>query len=166
MRIRRGSRRRSDGGEPSPMDIHTLHTYWMAARQMQKRFEEELVRGDSMREPIKNVFMNHWYGALYIVIEGWRSLRLRDAVIRDLLRRRGLVELLRNYRNGVFHYHRRPWEGPFRGLIANERTVPWIRSLTDEFGRWFLAWYPFVLAPVAEARARFTSVLRARTRAI
>jgi hypothetical protein len=31
------------------------------------------------------IFMSYWYGSLYVVIEGWKQLRLRDPKIDPLL---------------------------------------------------------------------------------
>jgi hypothetical protein len=49
--------------------------------------------------------MSYWYAALYVVIEGWRDLGLADATI-DALLQSPNVDLLKRYRNGVFHFQK------------------------------------------------------------
>jgi Resolvase, N terminal domain len=51
------------------------------------------------------LYMSYWYGGLYVVIEGWQELSLSDAVI-DATLQSPNVDLLRRYRNGVFHFQR------------------------------------------------------------
>src|SRR5262249_44466977 len=51
------------------------------------------------------MYMSLWYGCLYILIEGWRTLRLENQEI-DALLRSSNVNLLRIYRNATFHYQK------------------------------------------------------------
>lgn len=88
-----------------------------------------------------NLYMSYWYGGLYVVIEGWRTLKLRDPMIGRLLSSRN-VGLLRRYRNGVFHFQRTYYDKRFSGLILDgENVVDWVRTLNREFGRYFLDWF-------------------------
>ena len=59
------------------------------------------------------IFMSYWYGGLYAVIEGWQELGLTDPTIDRLLESPN-VELLRRYRNGVFHYQMTYFDDRFR----------------------------------------------------
>jgi len=43
------------------------------------------------------IFMSYWYGALFVVIEGWRELQLSDPSIEPLLASDN-VDLLKRYR--------------------------------------------------------------------
>jgi hypothetical protein len=73
-----------------------------------------------------------------VVIEGWRTLKLRDPMIGRLLSSRN-VGLLRRYRNGLFHFQRTYYDKRFSGLILDgENVVDWVRTLNREFGRYFL----------------------------
>jgi len=46
-----------------------------------------------------------WYASLWVVVEGWKELELDDSSIDKLLNAAPeYVDLLRRYRNGVFHY--------------------------------------------------------------
>lgn len=49
------------------------------------------------------IYMDMWYSSLFVVIEGWRELYIDDNIINELLKSEN-VDLLRKYRNSVFHY--------------------------------------------------------------
>lgn len=87
----------------------SLHRYWIYANRMMEHFDAALRRGppklaaevlkDASRSPLEKailtavammsddygIFMSYWYGSLYVVIEGWRQLDLRDPGIDSLL---------------------------------------------------------------------------------
>jgi hypothetical protein len=72
------------------------------------------------------------------VIEGWGDLDLHDDEIDGLLESPN-VDLLRRYRNGVFHFQREYYDERFVGLIRDgEDVVTWVRDLNSAFGRYFL----------------------------
>jgi len=97
------------------------------------------------------LYMSYWYGGLYVVIEGWRELRLHDEAIDRLLESPN-VELLHRYRNGAFHFQREYLDRRFTDFMEPEaETVRWIHSLHEEFSRWFLA---YDSAPGAQERRR------------
>ena len=78
---------------------------------------------------------------MYVVIEGWRKLQLSDPAVDRLLDSPN-VELLRRYRNGVFHFQKDYFDERFIGLIRDgENIVRWIRQLREELSRYFLDWY-------------------------
>ncbi len=84
------------------------------------------------------MYMGYWYGTLYAVAEGWVELKLQDKVINGLLESENL-ELLRRYRNGVFHYQAAYNDPRFTDLYQNSKAVvEWVRQLNLEFGRYLL----------------------------
>jgi hypothetical protein len=83
------------------------------------------------------IFMSYWYGSLYVVIEGWRQLRLTDPKIDPLLLSPN-VRFLKKYRDGVFHFQRNYFDDRFAGFIASKDSVAWVREIHSEFGRYFL----------------------------
>jgi len=87
------------------------------------------------------LYFSYWYAGLFVVIEGWRELNLHDAVVDRLLESPN-VDLLRRYRNGVFHFQPDYFDKRVTDFIAAAReTVPWVRELTLQFGRFFLEWH-------------------------
>lgn len=136
--------------EADPKHIYTLHRYYVWSTILQKHFHDVLAQFQARGEPftIKSddgirayAYMSYWYAALYVVIEGWQRLGLRDEVIDGLLESPN-VELLKKYRHGVFHFHEDYFnEHLTTPLIERgDNPVEWVRSLSSAFGRWFLAW--------------------------
>jgi hypothetical protein len=104
-------------------EIHTLHRYYIWQNKMREHLDAEL-RSASEREVAIvvgtneqiNVFhyMSYWYAGLYVLIDGWRTLGLHDDEIDRLLDSPN-VDLLRRYRNGVFHFQRTYFDERFVG---------------------------------------------------
>ena len=132
-----------------------LHRYWMYANRMRTYFERVIeknpprsCKNDEERiseaflfmsgEP--GTFMSHWYGALYVVIEGWKQLKLNDPTIDRLLQSPN-VRLLKKYRDGTFHYQRKYFDDRFANFMRSRDSVPWVHDLTSAFGSYFLRMY-------------------------
>ncbi len=129
-------------------EIITLHRYFIWADRMKVHFDEVLkkfgskaVSGDSTKkkEGIEIfLYMSLWYGTFYVLIEGWQELKLSDDKIDALLKSKN-VDLLRRYRNGVFHFQKEYYDDRFMKLMKEGQDIAnWIRNLRDEFSRWFL----------------------------
>lgn len=124
--------------------IHTLHRYYIWADRMRVHFDDLLQRKataqiDNQRFEGSWLYMSYWYAGLYVVIEGYKALKLSDPAI-DKLLRSGNVALLRRYRNGTFHFQKTYYDARFMDLIDKGKNVAvWVRSLNLELGRWFLA---------------------------
>jgi hypothetical protein len=82
------------------------------------------------------LFLSYWYGALYVVVEGWEELKLSDQDVDKLLRSPN-VKLLKRFRNGVFHFQKRYFDGRFTDFISAKDTVEWVHNLTDAIGAYF-----------------------------
>lgn len=83
--------------------------------------------------------MSYWYGGLYVLIEGWQELGLKDKKIDSLLSESENVNLLRRYRNGVFHFHKEYFDKKYTELISEgNNCVEWIRNLREAFSDFFL----------------------------
>jgi len=119
----------------------SLHRYFIAANRMRVHFDEVLQAGKDARKPHQvetRLYMSYWYAGLYVVVEGWEELKLRDLEIDKLLQHKN-VALLKRFRNGVFHFQKKYDDARFTDLIQDgEDVVGWIRKLNLEFGRWFL----------------------------
>jgi hypothetical protein len=49
------------------------------------------------------IWMQIWYGLLFVVIEGWKQSGLVDAEIENLLKNTSNVAKLKRFRHAVFH---------------------------------------------------------------
>jgi hypothetical protein len=122
--------------------IVTLHRYFIWANRMRTHFDEILNREQFSYEGTAQIesflYMSYWYAGLYVVIEGWKALELSDTVIDELVNSPN-VELLRRYRNGVFHFQRNYNDQRFDEFMTQGTDeVAWVRSLNEQFGRYFL----------------------------
>lgn len=88
-----------------------------------------------------NLYMSYWYAGLYVVIEGWRQLRLSDPLIDEFLKSQN-VGLLKRYRHGVFHFQRNYFDKRFTDFMAEgQSAVDWVRDLNKALGTFFLKWH-------------------------
>jgi len=120
-----------------------LHRYYIWANRFREHFEGTL----SVFPPIEHseelfisdygLFLSHWYAALYVVIEGWGEIELSDPQI-DLLLCSENIDLLKRFRNGIYHYQQNYCDPRFFNLLEAKAMVPWVRQLNLEFGRYFL----------------------------
>jgi hypothetical protein len=83
--------------------------------------------------------MSQFFAAEYVVIEGWREAGFTDSVIDGALNRwSDLLDLLRRYRNGVFHYQPKLVEPRLVGFLEeSERSVFLVHYLHSEFCRYY-----------------------------
>ena len=128
--------------------IVSLHKYWIWANKFKSCFEYSLkslshkkARQITLTEDWV-IFMSYWYSALYVVIEGWKQLKLTDAKINVMLRSRD-IGFLKKYRHGVVHFQSNYFSERFDDFISSRKgkSALWIRMLHDEFGRFFLEWH-------------------------
>src|SRR5207249_3264952 len=82
------------------------------------------------------LYMSYWYGSLYVIVEGWQDLKLTDPDVDELLAS-PYVDVLKRYRNGVFHYQRAMWDRRFLDFIREgEASATWARQLHVGLGTW------------------------------
>lgn len=126
--------------------VHALHRYFIWANGMRRHFQAlvpEIAKNpspDRFSDEVihADMYMSLWYGELYVVIEGYRQLRLSDATIDALLNSRN-VELLQRYRNGVFHFQKNYFDDRFLGFMRDAtEPVEWITALNEAFSSFFL----------------------------
>jgi len=81
-----------------------------------------------------------WYGMLYVMVEGWQKAKLSDPEVDILLASRN-TELLRRFRNGMFHFQTDHWlPKKFSAFLdPKNKTVEWVRNLTAGFRRSLMA---------------------------
>jgi hypothetical protein len=127
-----------------PVTVHpysVLHKYFAMAVLNEQLFmklaheDETEERGIGYYEQI-DASLALWYASLYTVIEGWRHERIKHQPITMLLRNKRCVDILRNFRNFVFHYS--PDYEDTRATKARDdhEFVEWLNSLYYEIGRY------------------------------
>jgi len=121
----------------------SLGRYCLWADKMQHDFLRHITQriepDDFHFEEHGHIYMSYWYGTLYVVVEGWHELKLTDPLI-DALLSSPYVDLLRRYRNAVFHFQRKFYDERFWDLmLAGRESVEWVSQLHREFRRYFMA---------------------------
>ncbi len=135
-----------------------LHWSDILRRLLNEHFERDEQEPDESGGGEFFARMSLWYAAEWVVIEGWRELGFRDHVIEALLDRHpDYCELLKRYRNGVFHFQPRLIEERFLGFMREGNGAgEWMAALHEEFQRFFWEW-PYRLkgtdAEIEEVRA-------------
>jgi len=130
--------------------IGTLYRYYLYAVVMRDNLKKENI-GDFIKKladdassvllilssPI-GVYMTYFYSALYLVIEGWKELKLSDEKIDNLIASPH-TNKLRLFRNATFHYQKEPLSPKLLQFLGTEEeaTEKWIGELHTEFGRFF-----------------------------
>lgn len=128
-------------------DIHlaSLYRYFIWADRLREHFDRTVevnkaseASTERMWADDYGLFMAHWYGALYVVVEGWKALGLKDPLVDKLLESPN-VELLKRFRHGAFHFQKEYFNSRFANFwYDSKETVPWVRELNSTFGRFFL----------------------------
>jgi hypothetical protein len=127
-----------------------LFRYVLWASSMMGNFETTLVRDRSeMRRQLNEdrigfdpklleteMYQCLWFGTLYIVIEGWPRLRIRNQKITGLLRS-PYKKLLRKFRNATFHPEDYDDERIGAMIATGQSSIEWAREVTGEFKRFF-----------------------------
>jgi len=84
------------------------------------------------------IYLMYSYAGIYLVIEGWKNLKLTDPKIDELLSS-PFVDRLRLFRNATFHYQKDLMS--FKHLqffgTEEEKTEQWLNNLYLEFERFF-----------------------------
>jgi hypothetical protein len=127
-------------------EVLNLYKYFIWADSMKTAYENLLdqytreIIPPAKFEAGYNLFISYWFGGLYVVIEGWQELNLKDKEIDSLLKSPN-VNLLRRYRNGVFHFQRDYFDERFMGFLRDGVSrIEWMQVLHGEFKRFFVEW--------------------------
>lgn len=126
----------------------TRHVAWFrylyAAQVLKEQFEVSLdlpeVKGFVYwPSPASWVWLNYYYGSLYVVIEAWQKLKLRAPLVDLLLEHQhGIILLMKRFRNGVFHFQKE-LESPKLAefLRTGGKHVFLVKLLHDSFVRYW-----------------------------
>lgn len=125
--------------------LAALHRYYIWTNRLREWFDRSLADWGSPKasdflmwftdDP--GLFMSHWYASLYVVVEGYQELGLRDTKV-DALLTSPNVDLLRRYRNGVNHFQKTYFDSRFVDFMGTADTPQWTRDLNRELGRFFI----------------------------
>ena len=132
---------------PEVFKIFSLHRYFLWSLTMRDHHERAGKRVSPTAQFFEDeaaneafMYLSYWYAGLYVVCEGWQELRLSDTEIDDLLASPHL-EILKRFRNGVYHFQADYFDKRFMNVLALGKDFDnWVKSLTDAFVRFFWDW--------------------------
>jgi hypothetical protein len=82
--------------------------------------------------------LSYWFASLFVVVEGWQKLRLEDLRIDAMLADTDKLQLLRRFRNGVFHFQSSHTDDRFAEFFAEGlEAVDWAQHLNSAFFDFF-----------------------------
>lgn len=155
---------KGDSGRVGP--LLALHRYWIHAARLGLHFKaaaqqvrpapevpQGLMTGAILISDA-NILMTYWFGALQVVIEGYRELRCEDPEIEALLRSPN-ANLLRRFRNAAFHYQRDAAPDKLIALLDSDEALEWVQALERALGESILGHAQ--AATGAEARDRIVA---------
>lgn len=87
-------------------------------------------------------FMSQWYGSLWVVVEGWKTLMVKDQKIDYLLSNWPQYSLLlKRFRHGVYHCRPTLLDKKSLEFVRQGRAaVYWATALHEEFQRFYWEW--------------------------
>lgn len=89
------------------------------------------------------IYSSQWLASLYVVVEGWYSLKESDKAIHELLSiYEDYVLTIKRCRNAVCHYQKDILDKRVEKAVSDNELMLWAGALLDEFIR-FLYIYPF-----------------------
>ncbi|MFT4955761.1 MAG: hypothetical protein ACI8U3_002160 [Brevundimonas sp.] len=132
------------------IELAALHKHWLAADAVNvhlrrsMKSSERLEAGD-LPEPLAALaeqwsafeVLRVWYSLLYVVVEGYQTLKLRDDAVDDLLGRGDYLQTLRLFRNATFHFQKDPFSPKILGFLTTPESETWVKELDQAFKRLF-----------------------------
>lgn len=131
-------------------EIITLYRYFAYAAHMRDLFRRE-VNEDWLKMlsadmsglilflfSAPGVYLIYSYSGIYLVIEGWKDMKLSDPKINELLES-PCVDRLRLFRNATFHYQKDFISRKHLQFFGTEeeQTEKWLNKVYSEFERFF-----------------------------
>ena len=133
-------------------ELIALHKHWCTADAV-KQFISADVPGKGKEEypewlmklgNTASMFhrLSVWYSLLYVVVEGFRELKLTYPEVDELLKNEEYVDCLRLFRNATFHYQKDPLTEKALKFLEAKDSEKWIRGLNKALEKYFLEALP------------------------
>jgi hypothetical protein len=96
------------------------------------------------------IYSSQWLASLYVVVEGWETLKLSDEKINELLSvYSDYVLTIKRCRNAVYHFQKNIVDKRVECAVSDKKLLVWAGALLDEFIR-YLYLYPISLNGVCD----------------
>ena len=127
-------------------EMDSLARYFFWADVMRDLFEKSFEREQTFApdggvDAVTFALMSYWFGALYVVIEGWETLGISDQGIDGLLADDDKKKHLKLYRNATFHFQKEMYHNKFlRFMSPADESTKWVQSVHLAFKQYFDGW--------------------------
>ncbi|MBV0892312.1 hypothetical protein KTN05_10660 [Paracoccus sp. Z118] len=139
----------TDAPRASSLGVAVLHNHWIKADSINYHLRRSLRLGpkvesgmtDDLNALAQTISAMHvlsvWYGLLWVVVEGYRELKLTDKKIDELLASDDMIGSFRRFRNAVFHFQEEPLSPKLMDFITAPASERWVNELNRSFDRFF-----------------------------
>lgn len=83
-----------------------------------------------------------WYALLYVVVEGYRELKISYGPLDEVLAEGEYESLMRRFRNATFHYQENPFSAKLIDFLEKSESEAWIQRLNKQLEALFLDTLP------------------------
>jgi hypothetical protein len=151
----KGHKPMQDEQKPISISLMALQGHWLRADAVKQRMltnVEQRGKGPELPDDLeaigqhesKVMMVTVFYGLIYVVVEGYRELQLKNETIDALLANGDFVDHLRRFRNAVFHFQNVPLDERLVKFFATPDSEVWIRELFRAFDRFLMKELPVV----------------------
>jgi hypothetical protein len=141
--------------KPISISLMALQGHWLRADAVKQRMLTNVEqRGKGLQLPddiealgqheSKVMMLTVFYGLIFVVVEGYRELQLKDETIDALLTNSDFVDHLRRFRNAVFHFQKVPLDERLVKFLDMQGSEVWIRELFRAFDKFLMRELPVV----------------------
>ncbi len=111
----------------------SLHKYWIRASIIKAKLSKATKKigpKPSMLEvEIAEYYMQILYSLIYVVVEGWQELGLKEEKVDQFLENRKFVSMLKSYRNKTFHFQKSYFQQAHKNFYDEDGTAMWAFDL-------------------------------------
>lgn len=138
--------------------LAALHRHWVMADAVRVVLAQSACSHEQQEETVKKFGIEYqafgeaasmmfrvqiWYALLYVVVEGYTEIGRKHEALEELLAKEEYVNLLRRFRNAVFHYQSDPVTEKLVAFLEKEDSELWIHNLNAALQTFLLEALPF-----------------------
>lgn len=127
-------------------ELAALHKHWCTADAVKLSvaapvhdglpdWPEDLLALANMHSQFLRISV--WYALLFVVVEGYRELKVDDPAINALLADEAMTDSLRRFRNAVFHFQEDPVGPKLMQFLQTPESETWVHQLHAAFKTFF-----------------------------
>jgi hypothetical protein len=122
--------------------LASLHKHWLNADAVKQIVKTPIADKSGVPNNLAEFHssfarLSVLYGLTYVVIEGYRELKVTNKKVDELISQKDFVNSLRLFRNSTFHYQKAPISEKALTYLELPESEHWIRELHIAFKQYF-----------------------------